>query len=94
MSRPYSEAMVMCPVVTYTPYAMSSKEQTGRVIFFAQFGEGNILTETRSDAESGDKFYNKSIMMSEQDMDAINYGDESDHDIISTEMLEDIRDGR
>ena len=32
-------------------------------------------------------------MMSEQDMDAINFGDESDHDLISTEMLEDIRDG-
>ena len=32
-------------------------------------------------------------MMSEQDMYAINYGDESDHDLISTEMLEDIRDG-
>ena len=32
-------------------------------------------------------------MMSKQDMDAINYGDESDHDLISTEMLEDIRDG-
>ena len=31
--------------------------------------------------------------MSKQDMDAINYGDESDHDLISTEMLEDIRDG-
>ena len=32
-------------------------------------------------------------MMSKQDMDAINYGDESNHDLISTEMLEDIRDG-
>ena len=32
-------------------------------------------------------------MMSEQDMDAMNSGDESDHDLISTEMLEDIRDG-
>ena len=31
--------------------------------------------------------------MNEQDMDAINSGDESDHDIISTEMLEDIYDG-
>ena len=31
--------------------------------------------------------------MSEQDMDAITYGDESDHDLTSTEMLEDIRDG-
>ena len=32
-------------------------------------------------------------MMIEQDMDAINYGDESDHDLISMEMLEDICDG-
>ena len=31
--------------------------------------------------------------MSEQDMENINSGDESDHDLISTEMLEDIRDG-
>ena len=30
--------------------------------------------------------------MSEQDMEDINSGDESDHDIISTYMLEDIRD--
>ena len=31
-------------------------------------------------------------MMSEQDMENIKSGDESDPDIISTEMLEDIRD--
>ena len=31
--------------------------------------------------------------MSEQDMDAINSGDDSDYDLISTEMIEDIRDG-
>ena len=31
-------------------------------------------------------------MISEQDMDAIKYGDESDHDLISTEMLEYIRE--
>ena len=31
-SQPYSEAMVMRPAVTYTPYATSSKEQTGDVI--------------------------------------------------------------
>ena len=31
-------------------------------------------------------------MMSEQDMEDINSGDESDHDLISTEMLEDIRE--
>ena len=30
--------------------------------------------------------------MSEQDMEDINSGDESDHDLISTDMLEDICD--
>ena len=91
-SRPYSEAMVMRPEVTYTPYVRSSKEQTGDVITFAQFEEGNILTETCNDAENGDKFDNESIMMSEQDMENIDSNDESDHDLISTEMLQDIRD--
>ena len=45
MSRPYSEAMVMCPAVTYTLYDTSPREQTGDVITFAQFEEGNILIE-------------------------------------------------
>ena len=49
-SRPYSEAMAMRPEVMYTPYAMSLREQTGNVITFTQFEEGNILTETRNDA--------------------------------------------
>ena len=92
-SQTYSEAMAMCPAVTYTQYATSSKEQTGDVITFAQFEEGNILTETSNDAESGDKSDNSSIMMSEQDMENTNSGDESDHDLISTEMLEEICDG-
>ena len=35
---------------------------------FSQFEEGNILTETCNDAESGDKSDSKSIIMSEQDM--------------------------
>ena len=39
-SRPYSEAMVMRPEVMYTPYAMSSREQTVDLITFAQFEEG------------------------------------------------------
>ena len=67
-SRPYAEAMAMRPAVTHTPYAMSSKEQTGDVITFAQFEEGNLLSETRNDTESGDKSDIKSIMMSERDM--------------------------
>ena len=83
----------MRPEVMYNPYATSSREQTGDVITFAQFEQGYILTKTRNDAESGDESDNESIMMSEKDTDAINSGDDSNHDIIYTEMLEDIRDG-
>ena len=31
-------------------------------------------------------------LLSKEDMDAMDYGNESDHDLISTEMLEDISD--
>ena len=65
----------------------SSKEKTGDLITFAQFEEGNILTDIRKDAEVGDESTNESIMMSKQDMKNINSNDESDHDIISTLML-------
>ena len=41
-SRPYSEAMAMHPAVKYTSYTTSSSEQTGNVITFAHFEEGNI----------------------------------------------------
>ena len=51
--------MAMCPVVTYTPCATSSKEQTGNIITFAQFEEGNILTKTRNNAESSEESYDK-----------------------------------
>ena len=66
---------------------MSLIEQTDDVITFAQFEEGDILTETRNDAESGDKSDNESIMMSEQDMENLDSNEKSDHDLISTEML-------
>ena len=56
--------MFFFPAVTYTPNATSPKEQTGDVITFTQFEEGNILTETRNDAESRDEPDNESIMMS------------------------------
>ena len=48
-SQPYAESIVMRPTATYTPYATSSKEQTGNVFKFAQFEEGNLLTETCND---------------------------------------------
>ena len=86
MSQPYSEAMVMRPEVTYTSCATSLREQTGDMIMFAHFEEGNILTKTRNDTESGDESDDKSII----NMDSVV---ESDHDLISTEILEDICDG-
>ena len=77
----------MRPAVTYTSYGTSSREQTGDIIMFTQFEEGNIWTKTRNDTESGDEPDNESIMIIKQDMNAINSGDKSDHDLISTEML-------
>ena len=72
---------------------MSSKEQTGDVITFTQFEEGDLLTETRNDTESGDESDSESIMMSEQDMENINEKEKFDDDLISTETLQDICDG-
>ena len=71
----------MRPAVTYTPCAMSSRGKTGNIITFAQFQEGGILTKTCNDAESGDESDDESIF-------TIDYGDESDHDLIYREMLE------
>ena len=63
---------------------------------FEQFGEGNILTKTYNDAESGAESENDSIMpplLIKEETDTMDSDDESDHDPISTEMLEDICDG-
>ena len=83
----------MRPAVTYTPYATSSKEQTGDVITFAQFEEGDISTETHNNTESGDEYDSESRMRNRQDMENLDSNEKSDHDLISTETLEDIRDG-
>ena len=48
--------------VTHTPFATASKEKTDDIITSAQFEEGNILTNTREDAESGDESNDDSIM--------------------------------
>ena len=92
-SRLYAEAMTMRPTVTYTSYATSSKEKTGNVITFAQFEEGNLISETRNDTESGDKSDSESILMSKKDMENIDEEEKFDDDLISTETLHDIRDG-
>ena len=61
-SKPYPEEMAMLMSVTYTPCATSPREKTGDIITFTQFEEGNLLSETCNDAESGDKSDENSIM--------------------------------
>ena len=85
--------MAMRPAVTYTPYATSFKEQNGDVITFAHFEEGDLLSETRNDTESGDKSDSESIMISEKDMENLDETEKFDDDLISTETLHDICDG-
>ena len=95
-SLPYSEAMAMRLAVMYTSCAQYLMEQTGDIITFTQFEEGYILTKTCNDAEIGEQSDDNSIMpplLSKEEIDAMDSGDESDHDIISTEMLEYIHDG-
>ena len=54
-SQPYPEAMAMRPSVSFITCATSSKGGNGDIIKFAQFEEGNLLSETREDAESDDQ---------------------------------------
>ena len=47
--------MALSPVVSYITCATSSRGKTGDIITFTQFEEGNLLSETRDDAESCDE---------------------------------------
>ena len=88
--------MSVCPSVTYTPYATSSKEKTVDIITFAQFEGEDLLYETREYAESSEESDDDSILpqlLRKEEMDTMDSGYESDHDRISTEKLEKIRDG-
>ena len=69
----------MRPSLTYTPYDIYSKEQTGNITTFTQFEEGNLLSGTHENAESGDKFDDNLIMpplISEEEIYVTNSGDE------------------
>ena len=90
LSESYSEAMAIRPEVTYTPYDTSSKEKTGDIIMFAQFEEGGLLSETCDDAESDDESDDDPIMpplISEEEMNDMDSGDESDYEPMSTNKL-------
>ena len=86
----------MRPSVTYTPYAKYSKEKTGNTITFTQFEEGGLWSETREDVESGEESDDNSIMpplIIKEETNAMDYGDDSDDEPMSAEMLEDIHYG-
>ena len=71
--------MVTRPEVTYTPCATSLRGENGNIITFAMFEEGDILTKTCNDAESGEESDDDSItppLLSKEDMDAMDSGDE------------------
>ena len=62
-------------------------------ISFAQFEEGNILNKTRNNEESDNYDSIMSPLLREEEIYAMDSWDESKHDLIYTDMLEDIRDG-
>ena len=81
------------------PCDTSSKEQTGDIITFTQFKEGNSLSETLNDAKNSNKSNEESDvnsiilpLLSKEEIDAMDSGDESDDESVSTQMLEDIHD--
>ena len=45
----------MRPAVSYIPYTTSSREKTGNIIMFAQFKEGDLLSETCHGTENNNE---------------------------------------
>ena len=94
-SQPHLEAMTLRPYVTYTPCVTSSREKTGNIITFTHFEEGSLLSENCEDAVINDKIVDEydddSVMpplLSVEETNAMDYGDESDDEPMYTEMFE------
>ena len=82
--------------MSYITYSESPRDQTGNIITFTQFEECNLLSETRDDTEKSNKYDDNSTLpplIIEEEMDEMSSGDGSDDEPMSTDMLEDIRDG-
>ena len=56
MSQIYAEAMAMRPSVSYILYATPSRGETGDIITFAKFEKVDLLSSTRNDTDSGNKY--------------------------------------
>ena len=83
-SHTYSEALLTRPSVLHIPYAPSYHEQTGNIITFAQFEEGDLVENERNIVED------ESILAS---IDESSTEDDSDDRFIGTNALKKIWDG-
>ena len=94
--QPHAGAMAMQLAVLCIAYATSSKEKTGDIITFTQFEEGNLLSVTCNDTKSRNKYDDDSTiapLITKEKMDVMSSDYDYDAEAISTDMLEDIRDG-
>ena len=95
--------MVIQSAVAYIPYSPSSRGKTGDTFMTVQFKDvgllyetWNLLSEPHDDPETGNKSDDNSTLpplINEDEMDVMASGDESDSETMSTEILEDTRDG-
>ena len=79
--------------MSYTTYDISSREKTGDIITLSQFEEGKLLSETRHGMEIVNQYDENSTLaplISEEEMDQMSSGDESDDELT---VLEEINDG-
>ena len=86
----------MHTAVSYTSYSKYLRVKVGDIIMFEQFEYGNLLSETRDDIGIGNKYYDDSTMpplIRKEEMYAMDSGNESDDEPMSTKVLEDICDG-
>ena len=89
--------------VSCIPYNISPRKQTGDIITFIQFEEGNLLSETQNllsetcdNTESGNESDDNLTMPQffiEEEMDPMSSSNESDAELMFKNMLEDISDG-
>ena len=87
----------MRPSVSYLLFDASSKKQTGNIITFTHFEGEGLLSEIREDLERNDKTSDKSDddsimpqLLSLEKSNALDSGYESDDELMSTELLDDI----
>ena len=73
--------MAILPALSCISYSTSSKERIGDIIIFLHFEEGNLLSETHNNTEIRNEYDENSTiatLISEEEMDMMSSGDDSD----------------